>query len=139
MGFFTLPMARLVGAQGHVVAVDLQQKMLNSLERRLKRAKLINRVNLKLCPATSLGLDDYQGKIDFALTFAVLHEMPDILITFQQVARSLKPGGTLLVAEPTGHVSAPDFELTIAKAKQCGLTVIDTPSIKKSHTAVLRR
>ena len=34
MGFFTLAVARLVGPEGRVVAVDLQPKMLASLERR---------------------------------------------------------------------------------------------------------
>jgi ubiquinone/menaquinone biosynthesis C-methylase UbiE len=34
MGFFTLELARLVGARGRVVAVDVQPKMLDKLKRR---------------------------------------------------------------------------------------------------------
>ena len=138
MGFFTLPLAKLVGANGHVVAVDLQEKMLRSLKRRVQRAKLSERVEMRQCPATSLGLDDYEGKVDFALTFAVLHEMPDINAVFTQIARTLRDGGKLLAAEPTGHVSASDFEKTIEIAGLCGLTVIDSPRIKRSHAAVLK-
>ena len=33
MGFFTLELARLVGARGRVVAVDIQAKMLERLKR----------------------------------------------------------------------------------------------------------
>jgi len=34
MGFFTIPLARLVGPSGRVIAVDLQPKMIESLKRR---------------------------------------------------------------------------------------------------------
>ena len=34
MGFFTLPMAKMVGVSGRVIAVDVQQKMLNGLRHR---------------------------------------------------------------------------------------------------------
>jgi len=34
MGFFSLPMAKMVGAEGKVVCVDLQQKMLDVLEKK---------------------------------------------------------------------------------------------------------
>ena len=40
MGYFTLEMARLVGAYGKVIAVDLQPKMLSALQRRACRAGL---------------------------------------------------------------------------------------------------
>ena len=32
MGFFSLPLARLVGESGHVVCVDLQEKMIGNAE-----------------------------------------------------------------------------------------------------------
>ena len=37
MGYFTLPMARLVGNSGRVIAVDLQAQMLDRLQRRAER------------------------------------------------------------------------------------------------------
>ena len=41
MGFFTIPLARLVGASGRVVAVDLQPKMIAGLKRRAAKAYLV--------------------------------------------------------------------------------------------------
>ena len=38
MGFFTLPLARIVGSTGHVIAIDLQEKMIKSLRRRATRS-----------------------------------------------------------------------------------------------------
>ena len=41
MAFFSIGMARLVGEQGLVISVDLQQKMLEVLERRAKKRVLL--------------------------------------------------------------------------------------------------
>ena len=38
MGFFTLPMADIVGTQGKVIAVDLQPEMLAGLKERASKA-----------------------------------------------------------------------------------------------------
>ena len=77
MGFFTLPVARMVGEQGRVIAVDLQEKMIRSLQRRAQKAGLADRIETRICSSTSLGIDDLAGSVDVALAFAVLHEMPD--------------------------------------------------------------
>ncbi|HKN08101.1 MAG TPA: methyltransferase type 11, partial [Pseudomonadota bacterium] len=42
MGFFTLELARLVGPEGRVIAVDLQPQMIAGLRRRAERAGLID-------------------------------------------------------------------------------------------------
>ena len=41
MGFFSLPIARLVGETGRVVCVDLQARMIKGLLRRSKKAGLL--------------------------------------------------------------------------------------------------
>ncbi len=139
MGFFTLPMARLVGGTGHVIAVDLQEKMINSLRRRAKKAGLATWMEFRVCESNSLKIDDLAGKVDFALTFAVLHEMPDVESTFKSIALALRPSGTLLIAEPTGHVSEEAFGVTLAVAERCGLKLIDRPVIKRSLAAVMQK
>ncbi|HEX9108920.1 MAG TPA: methyltransferase domain-containing protein, partial [Longimicrobiales bacterium] len=72
MGFFTLELARLVGPGGHVVAVDIQPKMLASLERRARRAGLADRIETRLAQVDSLGVEDLAGRVDFALAFAMV-------------------------------------------------------------------
>jgi ubiquinone/menaquinone biosynthesis C-methylase UbiE len=139
MGYFTLPMAAMVGDTGRVIAVDLQEKMLDSLKRRADRAGLAGRIETRLCTVTSLNIDDLSERVDFALTFAVLHEMLDIPHALKSIGRTLRPGGTLLIAEPTGHVSEVAFGKTIAAAEACGLSMIDQPSIRRSRTALLTK
>jgi ubiquinone/menaquinone biosynthesis C-methylase UbiE len=139
MGYFTVPIARMIGETAKVIAVDLQPKMINSLIRRAKKAGVNNRIETRICPDDSLGIDDLTGKIDFALTFAVLHEFPSMPQALAQVAKVLKPGGILYIAEPAGHVHKAAFEKTIDSAKACGLEFVESPPVWKSHTAVMKK
>jgi ubiquinone/menaquinone biosynthesis C-methylase UbiE len=139
MGFFTLELARMVGVAGHVVAGDIQPQMISRLKRRVAKAGLLERVDVRLAGADSMGLADLTGTIDFVLAFAVVHELTAPDSFFAEVERTLKPGGTLLLAEPVGHVRAPQFEQQLALAAQAGLRLIERPSIRRSHAALLQR
>ena len=65
MGFFAIPMARLVGSRGRVVAVDLQQKMLNVLRRRAAAAGVAEQIRTHRCEPESVGVDQ---TVDFIRT-----------------------------------------------------------------------
>ncbi|HEY6009158.1 MAG TPA: class I SAM-dependent methyltransferase [Geobacteraceae bacterium] len=137
MGFFTLPLAGMVGPSGRVVAVDVQEKMLRSLNRRAVQAKVAERIVARLCTPTSLDLADLEGAIDFALAFAVVHEAPDARSLFADLFRALKPGASCLVAEPKGHVSAREFAQTLSAAEGAGFGIVGTPKIARCRTAFL--
>ncbi len=137
MGFFTLELARRVGPTGRVVAVDLQPRMLAGLRRRAERAGLGDRVTARLAGKDSLGVEDLAGRVDFVLAFAVVHEMPDVGRFFADVRAALAPGGKVLVAEPSGHVTPPDFEASLAAAVRAGLRREPGPPIAGSRTALL--
>jgi ubiquinone/menaquinone biosynthesis C-methylase UbiE len=139
MGFFSLPIARLVGETGRVFTVDLQKKMLDRLERRAVKAGLSSRLEIRLCSESSLQLEDLSGSIDFALTFAVVHEVQDQKHLFRQVSEALNKGGLLLVSEPEGHVKKTEFEATLSLAKDFGMKIIDEPKIWRSHSSVLEK
>jgi len=139
MGFFTVELARLVGASGRVIAVDIQTKMLDRLKRRAAKAGLETRIEARAASADSMGIADLRNAIDFALAFAVVHEFPDAGRFFAEVAAASKPGATLLFAEPAGHVKTPEFESELKAALRVGFTVVDRPSISHSHTALLRK
>jgi SAM-dependent methyltransferase len=139
MGFFTLELARRVGPTGHVVAVDVQPRMIAGLKRRLARARLLERVDARVATADSLGLSDLRGKIDFALAMAVVHETPGPGWFFGQVAETMKPGGFVLLAEPSGHVKDTDFKAEIDAAAGAGLVVTEHPAVRHSQTALLKK
>jgi ubiquinone/menaquinone biosynthesis C-methylase UbiE len=139
MGFFTLPLARMVGPSGHVVAVDIQPKMLSSLKQRALKAGLSSRIEARLAQSDSMGLADLKGSADFALAFAVVHEMPSPDAFFSEAAAALKPGATLFFAEPAGHVSPETFQTELEAAQKAGLMEVDRPPVRRSHAAVLRK
>jgi ubiquinone/menaquinone biosynthesis C-methylase UbiE len=139
MGFFTLELARLVGPSGRVIAVDIQSQMIAGLLRRARKAGLIDRIDARVVLPTSMGLEDKAGAVDFAFVFAVLHEMPSAGPFFAEAARALKPGATLLLAEPAGHVDDAEFAEELAAAARAGLAVVSNPPIDKCRTALLRK
>ena len=139
MGFFTIELARLGAPSGHVIAVDLQPRMLDKLRNRAEKAGLLERIQLRQATAESLGLDDLESNIDFVLAFAMVHEMPSAATFFEQAVRTMKPGATLLLAEPAGHVKHADFEAELAQAAQAGLQLVERPAISRTHTAVFTK
>ena len=139
MGFFTIPLARLVGASGRVVAVDLQPKMIASLKRRAAKAGVLDRIDARISLADTMALDDLAGKVDFTLAFAMVHEFPDAQRFFAEVARASKPGASLLLAEPRGHVNDEKFEVELAAAAAAQFELTARPVIRRSHAAELAR
>ena len=137
MGFFSLPMARMVGERGKVICVDLQGKMLRSLRKRAMKAGVAERIIPRLCGKDSLSLREFEGKIDFALAFALVHELPDSRRFFDEISKTMKPGARCLVAEPKWHVSAEEFDATLSIAAEIGFQVVDRPKITRSHSALL--
>jgi len=77
--------------------------------------------------------------IDFALAFAVVHEVHDPEGLFSQIHRALKPGASCLVAEPKGHVRREDFARMLSMVKVHGFDVVDRPRIQGSLAVVLTR
>ena len=139
MGFFTLELARLVGPSGRIVAVDIQPRMLASLERRAARSGLRERVEARMAQPHTLGIADLTGRVDFTLAFALVHELPCAQPFFAEVARASKPRAGLLFAEPAGHVKTPVFEAELNAAVLAGFELVERPAIRRSHAAFLRR
>jgi SAM-dependent methyltransferase len=139
MGFFTLELARLVGPSGRVVALDVQPRMLAGLRRPAAGAGLLERVDVRLVSTNTLGVADLDGAVDFTLAFGVAHELPAVEPFFAEIAKASKPGAGLLFAEPVGHVKAPHFEAELQAATRAGFELAGRPSIRRSHTAFLRR
>jgi len=139
MGFFSLPMAELAGPAGRVVCVDLQKRMIAGLERRARKAGLLDRIDARVCAPGSLMLGDLSGRIDFALAFGVVHEVPDRESFFGEVHRSLVRGGRLLVAEPKIPVPAERFRETIDSALGKGFTIEREWTLNGSRCAVFMR
>jgi ubiquinone/menaquinone biosynthesis C-methylase UbiE len=137
MGFFTIPLARMVGSSGKVIAVDVQRKMIASLKRRAAKAGLLDRIDARVASADTMGIKDLEGMIDFTLAFAMVHEFPDAARFFAEASHASKPNAELLLAEPRGHVNDQKFSGELSAAAAAGFSVKERPSIPRSVSAVL--
>jgi ubiquinone/menaquinone biosynthesis C-methylase UbiE len=139
MGYFTLPMARMVGPTGRVLCVDLQQKMLDRLTKRARRAGLLERLDLIRCKTDDLAVADWRGRVDLAVAIHMVHEVPDKARLLRQLFEVLRPGGTLMIREPAGHVSQAQFDATLATAREAGFASSAAERSGRSLTAGLRK
>jgi ubiquinone/menaquinone biosynthesis C-methylase UbiE len=138
-GFFTLPLAELVGPDGRVIAVDVQEGMLALVRARAEAAGLASRIQLHLVTPDAPVAAGPAGPADFALAFWVLHEAPDQRAFLQGAHDLLRPGGRLLLVEPIGHVSKADFAVALATAQDIGFALLARPRVGLSRAALLRR
>jgi SAM-dependent methyltransferase len=95
-GYHTLPLARLVGPEGRVYAVDIQPEMLELLAKRAA-AEGVTNVERVLGGTADSGLPD--ACCDLVLLVDVYHELsyPDLMLA--AIRRALKPGGRVVLVE----------------------------------------
>jgi ubiquinone/menaquinone biosynthesis C-methylase UbiE len=136
MGMFSIAMAKMVGEQGRVIAVDLQQQMVDVLLRRAEKAGVGDCIRVHQCERDRLGVD---AQVDFALAFMMVHEVPDQQRLLSEILGCLKPAGKLLVAEPRLHVSGKAFARTLALAAAAGLRTIEEPRVTWCRAVILER
>jgi len=139
MGFFSLPLGQMVGPNGKVICVDVQEKMIEVLKKRALKAGVYDRIEARICKQNSLCLNDFVEKIDFALAFAVVHELPDAFAFFSEIYKAIKSGARFLVAEPKYGVSEKDFKKTVSIAVQNDFKVIDRPKVGQTRVVLLRK
>jgi cyclopropane fatty-acyl-phospholipid synthase-like methyltransferase len=95
-GYYTVRMARKVGAEGRVYATDIQVGMLSLLQRRAQQEQLQNIVPV-------LGAADDPklppGALDLALMVDVYHELSSPQAFVRRLREALKPEGRLVLIE----------------------------------------
>jgi ubiquinone/menaquinone biosynthesis C-methylase UbiE len=96
-GRLTIPLAKHVGSNGEVTALDLQEKMLEKLKKRIEYNHLKN-VRLIFGGA---GHDHIKKKdyFDRAILVTVLGEIPDKQRALEEIFGVLKSGGILSITE----------------------------------------
>lgn len=137
MGWFSLPMAKMVGETGKVYCFDIQPQMLAKLNSRAEKAGVGASIELRLIEKNKEVFSDINGTIEFALLCAVAHEVPNQQELFNNLFSLLKPGGNLLFLEPAGHVSNQQFEKSIRLAENAGFHKKNVEKVTKSHSILL--
>jgi len=133
MGYFSIPLARMVGEKGKVIAADVQPEMLKALWKRAKKTGVEQQIVTHLCKTDSLGLNT---QVDFILAFWMVHEVPTRLAFFKEIKSLLKPSGRFLLSEPILHVNQVMYEKTVETAESVGLVLKEKPKISLSRSAL---
>jgi ubiquinone/menaquinone biosynthesis C-methylase UbiE len=99
-GFYTLELARMVGPEGLVYAVDIQPEMLRMLSRRAAQEGL---ENIRLVLGSPIDPRLPAGEIDLVLCVDVYHEFshPDAMLA--RIRESLSADGKLVLVEFRGE------------------------------------
>ena len=132
-GICTLPLADLVGPQGRVIAVDIQQKMLDATRRRAQRRGLADRIEFRKAEQDSLGIS---SQVDFVNAFWMFHEVANKRGVLGEIRGMLRSGGRLLITEPKGHVSPGLFEKITRLVRESGFRVSEGPKVRLSRSII---
>jgi ubiquinone/menaquinone biosynthesis C-methylase UbiE len=117
-GYMTEKLSKKVGAMGKVYATDIQQGMVDLLNKRIARRKLTNVTPI-------LGTQDDPRlpleSLDLALMVDVYHELSQPQLVLRHIKASLKPGGRLVLLEyrkedPNIPIR-PEHKMSVAEAK----------------------
>lgn len=95
-GYFTFRIAPKVGRSGKVLAVDIQDEMLDTIRRRASELKITNVDEVK-ASETDPGLP--ANTVDLVLMVDVYHELAYPYEVMTRVHQALRPGGRVVFVE----------------------------------------
>ena len=95
-GRLTIPIARRVGNEGIVIAVDIQPGMLDRVKEKARNANI---TNIQFIEAGIGQSNLKRNYLDRAILVTVLGEIPNQEAALKEIHRALKPGGILSVTE----------------------------------------
>lgn len=134
-GFFTRALAERVGARGTVYALDVAPEMVD----RLRAQELPPQVVVRHNEESRLPLPD--RSVDVVLLAFVLHELESPPALLQEIGRTLRPGGRLVVLEwvPQDEAMGPPRHERIAAGDsatllgEAGFRAVDGGMVNPSH------
>ena len=119
-GAFTTFVARAVGNKSKVSALDIQQNMLDQLQRKLERPGNADIKNIEPIRASAYELPFKKDSLDLVYMVSVFQEIPDKNRTLREIKRVLKPGGFLAISEFLVDPDYPFRKTTVKQGKEGG-------------------
>jgi ubiquinone/menaquinone biosynthesis C-methylase UbiE len=135
-GRVTIPLAKHVGPQGQVVALDIQPGMLARLAERLVEHGVTN------VSTVHGGLGEGvlgTAQFDRAIMVTVLGEIPDRVAALREIYAALKPGGLLSITEVLPDPHYQSRRAVRRMAEEAGFKVEEAYSGRRSFTMNLIR
>ena len=122
-GAFTPYIARVVDKKGTVYSLDIQQKMLGQLYKKLQKEENKDIDNVKLILGNAYELPFENQSIDVVIFITVLQEIPDKAKALIEARRVLKKDGKLAITELLVDPDYPLRKTTIKQVTKTGFEV----------------
>ena len=140
-GYFTRRFVKAVGKTGHVLAVDIEQKMLDYNKQELEKLGIANRASFILAKPDDPSLS--QNSVDLVFLCNAYHHVEHHLDYWAKIKSALKPDGRVVIIdfyhdERSGKLSFSKHHLVprervIENMEKVGLT------LSKEHTFLPRQ
>jgi len=98
-GFFTVPAAKIVGAEGIVYAIDINPRAVKRVEEKMWKCGIDN---IKLILGNAANSDLQNGSIDLAFIFGLRYIAGGLSSLISEMHRLIKDGGILSFEKTTG-------------------------------------
>ena len=143
-GFFTLPLAKLVGARGLVYAVEANRTMLRHLRDNIRKTGANGgRIRIVHADVSRTGIP--AGSADIVLLARVLHDIEDKKGFLREVRRICKPGGKVVDLDwkKIRMTHGPPYSIALSKPKSArileanGLHVVGSFDHGKYHYGII--
>ena len=99
IGSYTIPLAKMVGSEGRIFAVDIQPLAIKAVEEKASKRGLTN-VEAMLVDSYDTGIEE--SSVDLVLIIDTIHRIDDRDAMFQEMHKILKQDGLLFLDK--GHV-----------------------------------
>lgn len=138
-GHLTVELARRVGPEGRVVAVDINPEFLERTRARAERRGVGDRVSAEHLEEERIPLAD--GSVDRVVCKNVLEYVPDPGVTLEEFRRVLRPGGLAHVTDSDwgAVIVEPLGPERVARLLDAASVAFRTPRIGRSLYGLFRR
>jgi ubiquinone/menaquinone biosynthesis C-methylase UbiE len=96
-GVFSIEIAKILEGTGKVIAVDMQEGMLEIIRNKIIGKSFEKNMILHKCSQDKIGINE---KVDFVLMFYIVHEVPNKNNLFEEILPQINKNGLLMVVEP---------------------------------------
>ncbi|WP_371381224.1 class I SAM-dependent methyltransferase [Sporomusa aerivorans] len=135
-GRISIPLAKAVAEHGKIISVDIQQEMLDIVQRKALKANVHNITVVNIAMGEG-KLGDY--KADRAVLAAVLGEIPNRTTALKEIYNSLRPGGILAISETMFDPHYQKKQTILDLVKAIGFAEVGFIGNKLAYTVYLKR
>jgi ubiquinone/menaquinone biosynthesis C-methylase UbiE len=134
-GVFSIEIAELLNGTGKIIAVDMQEEMLEIIKEKIDGKSIQKNIILYKCSQDKIGVKE---NVDFVLMFYVVHEVPSKENLFNEVLPLINKNGLIMIVEPK-FVSNKTFSEMVKTIKEKGFEEYKKLKITFSRGIVLKK